>query len=107
MQSDMSDEVIATVSYILFVYKEELRRRKTRVIRFLKQKLHLTEMLVATNSSEINTYSEDELGNYAREVLYKEKLQQKMKNIERLRKKRHRKKLTNAECRGDNANLTI
>lgn len=89
----MSDEAIATVSYILFIYKEELRRRKVKVFRFLKQKLQLTEKLVARNSSEINSYSEDELENFARELLYKEKLQQKMRNIEKLRKRRHEQKM--------------
>lgn len=93
----MSEEIFETVPYILFIYQEELRRKKARVIRLSKQKLHLTEMLVTRNSTEINNYSEDELENFAREIIYKEKLEQRMKRIEMLRRKRHEQKMRKCE----------
>lgn len=96
----MVEETVETMSYILFVYQEELRRKKARVIRLSKQKLQLTEKLVMRNSSEINNYSEDELENFAREILYKEKLEQRMERIEALRKIRHERRMGN--CRSDN-----
>uniref|UniRef100_T1GKL5 Uncharacterized protein n=1 Tax=Megaselia scalaris TaxID=36166 RepID=T1GKL5_MEGSC len=47
----MVEETVETMSYILFVYQEELRRKKARVIRLSKQKLQLTEKLVMRNSN--------------------------------------------------------
>lgn len=75
-----------TVTYALFLYHEELRRRKTRYMRLNKTKILLTHNLVSQGIKNLKYCSIDDINAIRREMLFKQKLKKQLKRIKQLEK---------------------
>ncbi|KAH8410697.1 hypothetical protein KR222_006648 [Zaprionus bogoriensis] len=72
-----------TVSYHLFLYREELSRRNARQLRLSRTKIEITDELISRTVRNIKTCSMDDLKAINRELQFKRKLRS---NVSKLRK---------------------
>ncbi|XP_017863980.1 PREDICTED: uncharacterized protein LOC108614386 [Drosophila arizonae] len=72
-----------TVSYHLFLYREELARRQRRLLRLSRTKIEITDELISKTVRNIKSCSMDDLKAVNRELLFKRKLRH---NVSKLRK---------------------
>ncbi|KAL7734249.1 hypothetical protein ACLKA6_011916 [Drosophila palustris] len=72
-----------TVSYHLFLYREELARRNARQLRLSRTKIEITDELISRTVKNIKTCSMDDLKAVNRELIFKRKLR---RNVSKLRK---------------------
>ncbi|KAM8710250.1 hypothetical protein ACLKA7_016963 [Drosophila subpalustris] len=72
-----------TVSYHLFLYREELARRNARQLRLSRTKIEITDKLISRTVKNIKTCSMDDLKAVNRELIFKRKLR---RNVSKLRK---------------------
>ncbi|XP_046808244.1 uncharacterized protein LOC124420162 [Lucilia cuprina] len=83
----MESKSKSTVSYTLFLYREELRRNQTRYIRLNRTKISLTDKLISTSVRNLEKCSMEDLHAINREILFKKKLKyqvQRIRNLEKL-----------------------
>lgn len=78
-----------TVSYHLFLYREELSRRNARQLRLSRTKIEITDELISRTVRNIKTCSMDDLKAVNRELMFKRKLS---KNVSKLKKEAKAKK---------------
>lgn len=71
-----------STSYILFLYCEELNRKKVRVVNLKKTKIHLTDKLVSKGVRNLKECSIADLRAITRELLYKNKLKLQLKQLQ-------------------------
>ncbi|EDW58258.1 uncharacterized protein [Drosophila virilis] len=72
-----------TVSYHLFLYREELARRNARQLRLSRTKIEITDELISRTVRNIKSCSMDDLKAVNRELMFKRKLRH---NVSKLRK---------------------
>lgn len=73
-----------SVSYTLFLYREELSRRNTRYMRLSKTKICLTDGLISKTIRNIPQCSVEDLKACSREMQFKNKLKQQIHRLKRL-----------------------
>ena len=66
------------IVYSLFVYREELRKRKSSFLRLSRTKLLLTNGLISKTVKNINDCSADDLEALNREIIFKKQLMRQM-----------------------------
>ncbi|XP_051859569.1 uncharacterized protein LOC133844366 [Drosophila sulfurigaster albostrigata] len=77
-----SDKMIKpTVSYHLFLYREELARRNARQLRLSRTKIDITEELISRTVKNIKTCSMDDLKAVNRELVFKRKLRNRVSKL--------------------------
>lgn len=72
-----------TVSYQIYLYREELSRRNARQLRLSRTKIEITDELISRTVKNIKTCSMDDLKAVNRELVFKRKLS---KNVSKLKK---------------------
>ncbi|XP_037817869.1 uncharacterized protein LOC119607834 [Lucilia sericata] len=75
-----------SVSYTLFLYREELQRSQCRYKTLNRTKLSLTDKLITISVRNLKQCSMDDLRAINRELVFKKKLQNQMKRIKKLEK---------------------
>ncbi|XP_037817871.1 uncharacterized protein LOC119607835 [Lucilia sericata] len=75
-----------TVSYTLFLYREELRRSQCRYKTLNRTKLSLTDKLITKSVRNLKKCSMSDLQVINRELVFKNKLKQQLKRIRQLEK---------------------
>ncbi|XP_030566889.1 uncharacterized protein LOC115766942 [Drosophila novamexicana] len=78
-----------TVSYHLFLYREELARRNARQLRLSRTKIEITDELISRTVRNIKSCSMDDLKAVNRELIFKRKLRH---NVSKLRKQAKKQK---------------
>ncbi|XP_037817904.1 uncharacterized protein LOC119607866 [Lucilia sericata] len=79
-----------TVSYTLFLYREELRRSQSRFTQLNRTKISLTDKLIAKSVRNLEKCYIEDLHAINREILFKKKLKyqiQRSKQLQKLRLK--------------------
>lgn len=82
MEQDMKS-MKPTVSYQIYLYREELSRRNARQLRLSRTKIEITDELISRTVKNIKTCSMDDLKAVNRELVFKRKLS---KNVSKLKK---------------------
>lgn len=75
-----------TVSYTLFLYREELNRREASYLRLNKTKFMLTDELISKSFKNLKECSTADLKAISRELLFKKKLKRHIRRINKLEK---------------------
>lgn len=77
------------IPYMLFVYREELRKSQGRLLKLSKSKLNLTQEMVSYSVDHITEYDVEELININRQISFTRKLKVHMdhmrKQMQRMR----------------------
>ncbi|KAI8125845.1 hypothetical protein FF38_07976 [Lucilia cuprina] len=78
------------IPYMLFVYREELRRlnKNAHSMKLSKSKLHLTQELVSYSVDRITEYDMQELMNINRQISFTRKLKSRMDHMKQMQKYR-------------------
>lgn len=76
----------STVTYTLFLYRQELKRTKQRYIRLNKTKITLTDELISKSIRNLKQCSEDDIETITRELLFQKKLKLQLNRIRNLEK---------------------
>lgn len=82
----MDSKTKSTVSYTLFLYREELRRSQTRFMRLNRTKISLTDKLISKSVRNLEKCSTEDLQAINRELMFKKKLKYQMQRIRHLEK---------------------
>ncbi|XP_037817902.1 uncharacterized protein LOC119607864 [Lucilia sericata] len=83
----MDSKSKTTISYTLFLYREELRRTQSRFTRLNRTKISLTDKLISKSVRNLEKCSIEDLHAINRELLFKKKLKyqiQRSKQLEKL-----------------------
>ncbi|XP_061386734.1 uncharacterized protein LOC133321668 [Musca vetustissima] len=75
-----------SVTYTLFLYREELQRREARHLRLNKTKFVLTDELISKSVRNLHECSRSDLRAISRELMFKKKLQRNIRRIHKLEK---------------------
>ncbi|KNC20656.1 hypothetical protein FF38_04814 [Lucilia cuprina] len=73
-----------TVSYTLFMYREELKRREARYLRLNKTKIVLTSELISKSVRNFKHCTAEDLKAITREMFFKKKLKKQIVRIQKL-----------------------
>ncbi|XP_073841190.1 uncharacterized protein [Musca autumnalis] len=76
----------ASVTYTLFLYREELQRREVRHLNLNKTKFLLTDELISNGVRNLKDCSKSDLRAISRELMFKKKLQRNIRRIHKLQK---------------------
>ncbi|XP_037822546.1 uncharacterized protein LOC119611138 [Lucilia sericata] len=78
------------IPYMLFVYREELRRlnKHSHSLKLSKSKLHLTQELVSYSVDRITEYDMQELMNINREINFTRQLKNRMDHMKQMQRYR-------------------
>ncbi|KAM7355815.1 uncharacterized protein ACRADG_001763 [Cochliomyia hominivorax] len=82
----MDSKSKSTVSYTLFLYREELRRSQTRFVSLSRTKISLTDKLISKSVRNLEKCSMEDLRAINREILFKKKLKYQMQRVKQLEK---------------------
>lgn len=83
-KSSSSPSSKPTVSYTLFMYREELKRREARYLRLNKTKVALTSELISKSVRNFKHCTTEDLKAITREMLFKKKLKKQIVRIQKL-----------------------
>ncbi|XP_023305696.2 uncharacterized protein LOC111687488 [Lucilia cuprina] len=75
-----------TVSYTLFLYREELRRSQSRFTQLNRTKISLTDKLIAKSVRNLEKCSIEDLHAFNQEILFKKKLKYQIQRSRHLKK---------------------
>ncbi|XP_061400292.1 uncharacterized protein LOC133336014 [Musca vetustissima] len=75
-----------SISYTLFLYREELKRTKASFKRLNRTKISLTDKLISKSVRNLEKCSTEDLRVINRELLFKKKLKYQMQRIRQLEK---------------------
>ncbi|KAM7356771.1 uncharacterized protein ACRADG_002405 [Cochliomyia hominivorax] len=73
-----------TVSYTVFMYREELKRRQARYLPLNKTKIVLTNKLISKSVRNFKHCTADDLKAITREMFFKKKLKKQIVKIQKL-----------------------
>ncbi|KAM7357143.1 uncharacterized protein ACRADG_002635 [Cochliomyia hominivorax] len=82
----MDSKSKSTVSYTLFLYREELRRSQSCSMRLNRTKISLTDKLISKSVRNLEKCSMEDLRAINREILFKKKLKYQIKRVKQLEK---------------------
>lgn len=85
-QSNLPQNSNSNIPYMLFVYREQLRRLNKHAFKLSKSKLHLTQELVSYSVDRITEYDMEELMNINREISFTRKLKSRMDHMKQMHK---------------------
>ncbi|XP_017840049.1 uncharacterized protein LOC108597944, partial [Drosophila busckii] len=75
-----------TVSYHLFLYREELARRNARQLRLSRTKIEITDELISSTVRNLKTCSIEDLKAVNRELVFKRKLRRNVSKLKKIAK---------------------
>ncbi|XP_059221430.1 uncharacterized protein LOC131996027 [Stomoxys calcitrans] len=81
--SSTSASTNSSIPYMLFVYREELRKSQARLLKLSKTKLNLTQEMVSYSVDHITEYNVDELITINRQISFTRKLKTHMDQMKR------------------------
>lgn len=87
-QTNSPQNSTSNIPYMLFVYRDQLRRLNKHALKLSKSKLHLTQELVSYSVDRITEYDMEELININREISYTRKLKSHMDHMRQMQKMR-------------------
>ena len=82
----MNNKKSKNLSYTLFLYREELRRRNSQFMRLSKTKISLTDGLISKTLKQLPSCSAEQLQHVNREMAFKQKLKYKMQKLKTLQR---------------------
>ena len=82
----MDSKTKTSVSYTLFLYREELRRSQCSLKRLNRTKISLTDKLIKKSVRNLEKWSMEDLQAINREILFKKKLKYQMQRSRQLEK---------------------
>ncbi|XP_065361819.1 uncharacterized protein LOC135955396 [Calliphora vicina] len=82
----MDSKSKTTFNYILFLYREELRRTESRFIRLTKTKISLTDKLISKSVRKLEKCSIEDLKAINSEIEFKKQLKNDIKRSRELEK---------------------
>lgn len=71
------------IPYMLFIYREELRKSQGRLLKLSKTKLNLTQEMVSYSVDRITEYDVEELININRQISFTRKLKLHMDHMKK------------------------
>ncbi|XP_065361798.1 uncharacterized protein LOC135955374 [Calliphora vicina] len=85
------------VSYTLFLYRQELRRSQNLFVRLSRSKISLTDKLISKGVRNLKNCSMEDLRAINRQLVFKKKLENKIKNNKKSKKKKKDQKNEEAD----------
>lgn len=81
------------ISCMLFLHREELRKKKPSFMSKAYTRLQLTHGLITKTVRNVAKFSRDDLDNIKREIVFKNKLRKQISRVKHYRAEKHQKQL--------------